>query len=205
MKLGSILAVILLGLIVAGHLLRLALRIPVQVGGIEIPWWTSMLGFVVPGAIAAQVWRERTESASSPATQEAHASLSADGKEELSAYLEYNKILRSWFVAFGVGGPALFLINAQIGKKLADNGELRYVSALFLVGAGFQVSGALINKVANWYVYRGASDLAYQQKHRFKFCRWLVHQFWIDVGLDLATVAAYGFATWHLFTVFGSG
>jgi hypothetical protein len=50
-----------------------------------------------------------------------------DGKDELSAYLEYNKILRSWFVAFGVGGPALFLINAQISKILADKGELRYV------------------------------------------------------------------------------
>jgi len=126
-----------------------------------------------------------------------------DGKEEWAAYLEYNKVLRSWFVAFGVGGPALFLINAQIGQKLADNGELRYVSALFLVGAAFQVSGALINKIGNWYVYRGANDRAYQEKKRFKFCKWLVHQFWIDVGLDLATIAAYGFATWHLFTVFG--
>jgi hypothetical protein len=48
-------------------------------------------------------------------------SASADGKEELSAYLEYNKILRSWFVAFGVGRPALFLINAQLGKRTAGN------------------------------------------------------------------------------------
>lgn len=129
----------------------------------------------------------------------------ADGKEELSAYLEYNKILRSWFVAFGVGGPALFLINAQIGKRLADSGELRYVSAMFLVGAGSQVFGALINKVSNWYVYRGAHDSAYQRKRRCRFCKWLVHQFWLDIVVDLATITAYGFATWHLFTVFGSG
>lgn len=98
-----------------------------------------------------------------------------DGKEELAAYLEYNKILRSWFVAFGVGGPALFMINPRIGTELAENGELSYVSGLFLAGAGCQVSGALINKIGNWYVYRGANDSAYQEKRRFKFCKWLVH------------------------------
>ena len=129
----------------------------------------------------------------------------ADGKDELSAYLAYNKILLSWFVAFGVGGPALFLINAEIGKKLTGSGELRYVSTLFLVGAACQVAGAVINKNSNWYVYRGANDRDYQIKKRYKFCCWLVHQFWLDVALDLATIAAYGFAMWHLFTVFGSG
>jgi len=205
MKLGSFLAVILLGLIAAGHLLRLALRIPVQVGGIAIPLWASMLGFVVSGAIAAQLWRERTESVNLLQTKEANSSLSADGKEELSAYLEYNKILRSWFVAFGVGGPALFLINAQLGNRLAESGQLAQVSAMFLVGAGSQVVGALINKTSNWYVYRGARDPAYQTKRRYRFCKWVVVQFWLDIALDLISVTAFGFATWHLLTVFGSG
>jgi hypothetical protein len=78
------------------------------------------------------------------------------------------------------------------------------MSALFLSGNGFQVSGALINKISNWYVYRGASDSSYQMKRRFKICHWLVHQFWLDVALDIATIVAFGFATWQLFTVFGA-
>lgn len=40
-----------------------------------------------------------------------------DASESYSSYFEYNKILRTWFVAFGVGGPALFLINESIAKK----------------------------------------------------------------------------------------
>src|SRR5947207_1210929 len=53
-----------------------------------------------------------------------------DGKEEFVAYTDYNKVLRSWFVAFGVGGPALFLINDQNRQRLKDAGDLRWVAAL---------------------------------------------------------------------------
>lgn len=125
-----------------------------------------------------------------------------DGKDELSTYIEYNRILRSWFVAFGVGGPALFLINANIGTTLAAKGELRYVSTLFLVGAFCQVAGAMTNKICNWYVYRGATDKLYQKKWWYAVCKSLVRQFWVDITLDLLTILAFGFATWDLLTVF---
>ena len=28
-----------------------------------------------------------------------------------ATYLEYNRVLRTWFVGFGVGGPVLFLVQ----------------------------------------------------------------------------------------------
>jgi hypothetical protein len=80
---------------------------------------------------------------------------SHDGSNEFAAYTEYNKVLRAWFVAFGVGGPALFLINDEIGTRLAKTGQLGSVAKLFLIGTGSQIAGAFINKVSNWYVYRG--------------------------------------------------
>jgi hypothetical protein len=126
-----------------------------------------------------------------------------DGKNEFSAYLEYNKILRSWFVAFGVGGPALFLINQQVSQRLVMKGQLTAVAAMFLGGTGSQVLGAAINKVSNWYVYRGAQDPAYQEKWRYKSFNWVVQQFWIDIVLDALTVGLFGLATWRLLTVFG--
>jgi hypothetical protein len=205
MKLGSFVAAALLGLIALTHVLRLALQIPVSVNGFSIPIWVSIFGVGVPGLIALQLWRERGEPSSPDSITSKYASLSQDGKEELSAYLEYNKILRSWFVAFGVGGPALFIINADIGQKLAATGQLTLVSALFLVGAGSQVIGALINKTSNWYVYRGARDAAYQAKGRYIMCRWIVVQYWFDVVVDVLSVAAFGLATWRLLTVFGAG
>src|SRR5438128_12646573 len=78
-----------------------------------------------------------------------------DPADSFSTYLEYNKVLRTWFVAFGVGGPALFLVNDKIAQQLVKAGLLREVAALFLLGAAAQILGALLNKISNWYVYMG--------------------------------------------------
>ena len=96
----------------------------------------------------------------------------SDGANEFSAYLKYNEILRSWFVAFGVGGPALFLVNDKIGTRLGESGQLFPVLLAFFIGTGSQVIGAVINKTFNWYVYRAASNAAYRErfKHWTLFC-----------------------------------
>ena len=127
-----------------------------------------------------------------------------DGKAEFSAYLEYNRILRSWFVAFGVGGPALFLINPQVRDALIRKEQLANVALLFLIGTGSQVFGAVLNKVSNWYVYRGADDAAYREQCKYKFFNSVVEHFWIDILLDVATILLFGFASWRLLTVFGN-
>jgi hypothetical protein len=80
---------------------------------------------------------------------------SEDPADSFKTYLEYNKVLRTWFVASGVGGPALFLVNEKIAEKLVKANLLREVAALFLIGAAAQILGALANKVSNWYVYWG--------------------------------------------------
>jgi hypothetical protein len=36
------------------------------------------------------------------------------------SYAEYNRILRSWFVAFGVGGLALFLLQSRFWARIAS-------------------------------------------------------------------------------------
>jgi hypothetical protein len=133
------------------------------------------------------------------------ASPFGDATNEFAAYLEYNKIVRSWFVAFGVGGPALFLVNEQLGKRLAESGQLAFVSSMFLLGAGCQVAGAVVNKISNWYVYRGSFDTAYRKTRRYGFFKWWVLQYWIDVVLDVTTIACFGVAAWYLLTLFGSG
>ncbi len=127
-----------------------------------------------------------------------------DAKNEFAAYIEYNKILRSWFVAFGVGGPALFLVNDQLGRRLATSGQLGTTGALFLAGAASQVVGAVLNKISNWYVYRGTVEPDYQRTRRYAFFAWFVLQFWVDVVLDCVTIACFGLATWRLLTLFGA-
>ena len=135
-------------------------------------------------------------SGDTPATEE------DDGSDGFSAYLEYNRVLRTWFVAFGVGGPALFLVNDKLATSLAAADQLRLVVFLFLAGATAQVLGALLNKIANWYVYICAIDPSLKGSRRQRFADWLIAQFWIDVAIDVATIASFGAAAWFLMTVF---
>lgn len=118
------------------------------------------------------------------------------------AYAEYNKTLRTWFVAFGVGGPALFLVNEKLAAALVQAGQLRLVVILFLSGATAQVLGAFLNKVANWYVYQSmvSDDMNGTPVH--KASEYFVNVFWPDILLDVGTIASFGYAAWLLLTVF---
>jgi hypothetical protein len=125
-----------------------------------------------------------------------------DATDAFGAYAEYNKVLRTWFVAFGIGGPALFLVNDKLAEKLVAAGQLRWVVALFLFGATAQVFGALLNKIANWYVYVGTVDRQMKGSRRQRFADWLISQFWIDITIDVITIVSFGGAAWLLMTVF---
>ena len=127
-----------------------------------------------------------------------------DGADSFSTYFEYNRVLRTWFVAFGVGGPALFLVNEAVAQRLAAEGQLRLVVVLFLIGAGAQVIGALLNKVANFYVYSSVLDEETTSSPKYAIASWLTRQFWIDIVLDVVTIAVFGYAAWLLLTVFAS-
>ena len=128
-------------------------------------------------------------------------SLELEGTDQFKTYLEYNKVLRTWFVAFGIGGPALLLLNPDLAARLSRAGSLRTVAGLLLLGAAAQIFGALINKIANWYVYFGSIDDHFKSKRRYKFARKLVTQFWIDVLLDVVTVLTFGAATRKMLAV----
>jgi hypothetical protein len=58
MKTGSLLAMLLLTLVAIAHLLRLVTSTDVTVGGWIVPQWVSVMGVIVPAAIAFLLWRE---------------------------------------------------------------------------------------------------------------------------------------------------
>lgn len=118
------------------------------------------------------------------------------------SYAEYNRILRSWFVAFGIGGPALFLVEDSLRAALLASGETRRVVALFLAGAAAQVLVAFLNKYANWYCYAGEDDAAFRRTRLYAFWQRLASQFWIDIILDLTAAACFISAIWIVFGVF---
>ncbi len=58
MKPFTTIAVVVLSLISFLHLLRLFFGWEVTVGGLVIPMWVSLLGFVIAAGLALMIWRE---------------------------------------------------------------------------------------------------------------------------------------------------
>jgi membrane protein implicated in regulation of membrane protease activity len=58
MKPVTTIVVIFLIAISVAHLLRLILQVDIVANGMNIPIWLSILGFIVPAAMALMLWRE---------------------------------------------------------------------------------------------------------------------------------------------------
>lgn len=119
----------------------------------------------------------------------------------LEKYSEYNRILRSWFVAFGVGAPVLFLINNEVRDQIIVSGEMRTVVLLFLTGASVQVIITFINKVINWYLHHGNNN-EFRKTKRYQWSETISNWFWLDISADIATFFVFGIAVWKVFTAF---
>jgi len=118
------------------------------------------------------------------------------------SYAEYNRILRSWFVAFGIGGLAMFLVEEKLRDALTGSGQARVVIALFLSGVALQILITGLNKYANWYCYAGEDDPAYQRTAAYRFWSGIAREFIIDVVVDVATTVCFFMAVGILFQVF---
>lgn len=118
------------------------------------------------------------------------------------SYAEYNRILRSWFVAYGVGGLAIFLVEEKLRDALVRTGEVWLVTGLFLIGVAMQILIAGLNKYANWYCYYGEDEPGYQKTRAYRFWSWIARQFIFDVVVDIATAGCFFAAIVILFVVF---
>lgn len=118
------------------------------------------------------------------------------------AYATYANILRAWFVAYGVGGPVLFLTQPLTAGAIRQSGQGRMVVLLFLAGVASQVFIALLNKWTNWYLCDYATASRQQHPWMFKGIEWISRQFWLDVLCDLCSVATFGWGTAKVLLVF---
>lgn len=125
----------------------------------------------------------------------------SDKDGHFANYAEYSKTLRSWLVAYGIGGPVLFLTNKDAPAKLAGSPHLDTIVTLFLVGVGFQIFLAFINKWAAWHMYKAGVTDDYQSTLQYKTWYWINDQSWIDCVFDLIALASFSAATWLILKV----
>jgi hypothetical protein len=129
-----------------------------------------------------------------------------------SVYMDYGRVLRAWLVAYGAGGPVLFLTQKDIADRIRASGEARTIVYLFLAGVLLQVLISLLNKWVNWYLYayadlsgRGRSKGRAGKQHTswsYALAGRISRQFWLDILADGGAVAAFGWATLKVLLIF---
>ena len=108
---------------------------------------------------------------------------------------DVSKTLRTWLVAYGVGGPVLFLTRPEVADAIKRTGNAKLITALFLSGVGVQVIEAFLNKWLSWFRAEllwqpaNAKRLHYQIADR-------LHKFiWTDVAADIWALIAFSWGT----------
>jgi hypothetical protein len=116
-------------------------------------------------------------------------------------YASFAGVLRTWLIAYGIGGPVLFVTHSEVAKQLSASGQSRHIAILFLIGVLLQVIVALLYKGAMWYLYFGEEDDEIQKTKRYKFSDWLSGEFWIEFLFDSASIALFSWATVRMLNI----
>jgi len=121
--------------------------------------------------------------------------------EIYGSYQEYSKTLRTWFVAYGVGAPVIFISNETITSKVLSNPNSKSLIAAFLIGVLIQVILTIINKNAMWGCYYGEENPEFQSTYRYKLADWFSSQYWIDIVFDLLSLALLSYASYGIYRI----
>lgn len=125
--------------------------------------------------------------------------IKSEGEEYFSVYTEYSKTLRVWLVAYGIGGPVIFLTQTEISKKIIDSGYALFIVFLFLIGVFSQIFIALLNKYVNWCLYCYADPEGRKYQRLYEWANRVSEKIEIDIICDLASMFAFMIATvWGL-------
>lgn len=123
-------------------------------------------------------------------------------KDLFAHYSEYNKVVRAWFVTFGIGGPTLFLLNSEIARRLTESRMLTWVTILFLIGCALQIFNAVLNKFCALNEYSG---VAYPEKtltRSYKILARVNRMNWIDVVCDVVCFIVFAVAVIIVLPIF---
>lgn len=122
-------------------------------------------------------------------------------EEIFRTYEEYAKTLRTWFVAYGIGGPVLFLTNDSVREAFTTTELGKRIGMTFLLGVGIQVVLAFLNKAANLSGYFAAIQPERNSRRSSRLWAKFGEQDWVDFVADFVTIALFGWATWAAFNL----
>jgi hypothetical protein len=117
------------------------------------------------------------------------------------AYEEHSKNLRTWLVAYGIGGPVLIVSNQRLSDLLINSVDLRNYIYAFLGGVATQVFLSVLNKNVMWGCYCGEQLEEFRNSIFYKFANWFSVQYWIDLLADLISIVLFIYATFGILNI----
>ena len=122
-------------------------------------------------------------------------------------YSEYNKVLRTWFVAFGVGVPGTLLLNTDTRILVTESGSAEFLLLCLLGGTALQIFVTFLNKYVAW-----SNDLILDRKAGrnpsdppagpiTKAIASLAEKIWIDFAIDVITGVLFMLALARLYAI----
>jgi len=115
-------------------------------------------------------------------------------KENFDLYNDYNKALRAWFVAFGVGLPVVYISSKDARDYLVSLEGHKFVIICFVIAMCLQIAIAFLNKYISWCAYRTEGNLVNNIKTS-KFILWIKsweNAIWLDAAIDIASLIFFG-------------
>lgn len=134
----------------------------------------------------------------------------SDSARFAATYAEYNKVLRTWFVAFGVGAPGSLLLSEDARSLLRDSACPKFTLLALTFGVATQIGIAVLNKYVAWcnvHIELKRDDMDNLKntdsilKHKYPFIYRiadLTESIWIDLIVDVITAAVFAFAIWNI-------
>jgi hypothetical protein len=123
-------------------------------------------------------------------------------KEDMygESFTRYENMLRTWFVAYGIGGPVLFMTQDSLRRALAASPNARLIVIFFLSGLLVEVLENFLYKMCMWYLYREAAK-ENNSPRMYTFSKWVENHNFIDIMFDLLTIAFFTAATIKVFPI----
>jgi len=124
------------------------------------------------------------------------AAASSNKDHYFTPYLEHSKTLRTWFVAYGVGGPILFATQKALIEKFIDYGGMKRVVLLLLAGTLLQILSTWMAKLTTYQFYLSELDPGHANTwlHQ-KSLKLSHHYYWFLPIVDFLTVSLFAWAT----------
>jgi len=117
------------------------------------------------------------------------------------AFERYESMLRTWFVAYGIGGPILLMTQTSLRTRFLAAPNCACIAILFLLGVAFQVIENFLYKMATWYQYRGEVKPEIKSGIMYKFSKLGEDCYCIDIFFDWATFVLFFIATYMVFPI----